>query len=164
ADGKTCPLASLPTGVKVNLGLAVDQATACSIGAEGPHLGGCGGSEVKAIDPEKRTLTFADRTMAEVAGKTFTVGKDANITIDGRPGRLAEVPVGAQVSARLRVDQQTVGTIHATGAVVSGVVKAMDVGNRTITVDDTTYDVARGVLVVIDGKERPLTELAVGVS
>ncbi len=244
-DGKQCPLAALPPGAFVNLGLAVDQQTACSIGANGPHLGGCGGSCVKAIDVEKRTRTFDDKAIAEVAGKTFVVGKNANIvidgkagdlaglpvgsyvnvtlsvdrqtvgtihaqgppvvcdcggsmvkavdganhtitfddkahaavagvtfsvatdaliTIDGRPGKLAELPTGAYVSPRLRVDQRTVGMLHANGPAVCGVVKSVEAANNIITVNDTTYPVAKDALVVIDGKQRPLAELPVGAS
>jgi hypothetical protein len=245
ADGKGCRLNGVFAGAYVNLGLRVDQQTACSIGANGPHLGACGGSMVKAIDPANRTITFDEKAIAEVAGKTFTVGQNANIVIDGkgggkltdlpagsyinvtlsvdqqtvgtinaqgppvqcdcggsmvsavdvanltitfadkahaqvagktfsiaadalvivdgRTGKLAEVPVGAYVSPHLRVDGKTVGMLHANGPRAGGVVKAVDVAANTITVDDTTYSVARDAPVVIDGKQRPLAELPIGV-
>jgi RNA polymerase sigma factor (sigma-70 family) len=113
-DGKRGQLTDLPAGSYVNLGLCVDRYTARHVSAQGPTLlCDCGGSQVKAIDVEKNTITFADKARAEVAGKTFTVARDANITINGKPGRLAELSVGFHVSAGLRVDQKTIGTIHA---------------------------------------------------
>src|SRR5207244_3698377 len=154
---------------------AADQQTVCSIGAEGPHLGGCGGSPVKAVDVERRTITFDDKAIAEVAGKTFAVGKDANIVIDGKPGNLAGVPAGAYINVTLAVDQQTVGTIHAQGPPVQcdcggSPVKAVDAERRTITFDDKaraevagkTFTVASDALIVIDGKPGRLADLPAG--
>jgi RNA polymerase sigma factor (sigma-70 family) len=175
ADGKQCKLAQVPTGAFVNLGLAADQQTARSIGAEGPHLGDCGGSMVKAIDVEKRTLTFDDKATAAVAGKTFTVGKDANIVIDGKPGALADLPEGSYINVTLSVDQQTVGTIHAQGAPVDcdcggSLVRSVDPANDAITFDDKaraavagkTFTVAKDALISIDGKPGKLAELPAG--
>src|SRR5439155_481081 len=70
-EGKPAKLAAVPVGSFAQVGLAVDQATVRDIGAEGPDVGGCGGSCVKAIDPENGTITFDDKAAAEVAGKTF---------------------------------------------------------------------------------------------
>jgi RNA polymerase sigma factor (sigma-70 family) len=245
ADGKACPLSAVPAGARVNLGLLVDQQTVCGIGAEGEPLGDCGGSPIKAVDVEKRTITFDDKASPALAGKAFVVGKNANITIDGKGGadlaalppgsyitaalsldgttvgsinangppvecdcggslvkavdaerrtltcddkaapavagktftvaadaliivdgrggaKLADVPTGAYVSLRLRVDQQTVGTVNANGPGLVGVVKAVDAEKGTVTVDETTYPVPKDAIVVIDGKPGPLAALPVG--
>jgi hypothetical protein len=119
---------------------------------------------VKAVDADKRTITFDDRAKAEVAGKTFTVATDALIAIDGKPGKLTDLPAGAYVSGKLCVDQQTVGTIHAQGPNVSGVIKAVDTEKNTVTVDDTTYAVAKDAVIVIDGKLGPLAALPAGAN
>jgi RNA polymerase sigma factor (sigma-70 family) len=162
-DGKPGKLAVLPTGSYVNVGLSVDQQTAIQVHAQGPPVDcDCGGSPVKAVDPVNHTITFADKARAEVAGKTFVVARDANITIDGRPGKLAELPAGALVSLRLRVDQATAGTLNANGSAFAGLIKAVDAANYTVTVDDATYPVAKDALVVIDGKQAPLASLPVG--
>jgi RNA polymerase sigma factor (sigma-70 family) len=174
-DGKSSKLAALPTGAFVNVGLAVDQVTVCSIGAEGPHLGGCGGSMVKAVDAENSTITFDDKAAPEVSGKTFTVGQGANIVIDGRAGKLAELSAGCYLNVTLTVDQKTVGSVHAQGPPVQcdcggSCVKAVDLVNHTITFDDKaraevagkTFPVAKNANIIIDGRSGTLAELPVG--
>jgi hypothetical protein len=121
-DGKPGKLAGVSGGAFVNLVLTVDRVTVRRLDAEGPNLGGCGGSEVKSVDSVGNTITFADKAAADVAGKTFTVAKDANIVIDGRPGNLAGLPQGSYVNVTLSVDQGTVRHLHAQGPPVSGIV------------------------------------------
>jgi RNA polymerase sigma factor (sigma-70 family) len=175
ADGKSCKLADLPPGAVVNVGLLVDQATVCNIGAQGEHLGACGGSLVKAVDVENRTVTFDDKAVPEVAGKTFVVGKNANIIIDGGPGTLAALPAGSYINVTLSLDRQTVGTILAQGPPVDcdchgSMVKAIDVGNHTITFDDNakptvagkTFTIAKNANIVIDGGAGKLADLLPG--
>jgi RNA polymerase sigma factor (sigma-70 family) len=174
-DGKPCKLDGVPVGAIAHLGLGVDQTTVCVIGAEGPNLGGCGGSPVKAVDVESCTITFDDKAPAEVAGKTFTVAKDANILVDGRPGTLSEVPVGSYVNLGLTVDRQLVRQVNVQGPPFPGdcggsLVKAVDVERGTITFDDKaraevagrTFMVANGAPVVIDGKPGKLTDVPAG--
>jgi RNA polymerase sigma factor (sigma-70 family) len=163
-DGKPAKVAGLPAGAFVNLILTVDQATARRLDAEGPHLGGCGGSMVKAVSAGQNTITFDDKALPEVAGKTFTFAPDVNILIDGKPGKLTELPAGAFVNLILSVDQQVARHVHAQGPHASGVVKAVSAKKNTITVDDTVYTVAQDAIVVIDGKVGALGGLPVGAS
>jgi RNA polymerase sigma factor (sigma-70 family) len=174
-DAKPCRLDGVPVGAIANFGLRVDQTTVCVIGAEGPNLGGCGGSPVKAVDVENRTITFDDKAPADVAGKTFTVAKDANIQIDGKPGALSEVPVGSYVNLLLTVDRQTVRQVIVHGPPFPGdcggsLVKAVDAERGTITFDDKaraevagrTFGVATGANILIDGKPGKLTDVPAG--
>jgi RNA polymerase sigma factor (sigma-70 family) len=164
-DGKPGTLAGVPAGAYVDLRLTVDQQTARSLNAQGPQvLCDCGGSLVKAVDVEKNTITFDDKARPEVAGKTFTLAKDANIAIDGKPGRLAGVPAGAYADLRLTVDQQSVRHVNAQGPHVSGVVKAVNAEKNTITVDDKTFPVAKDANIAIDGKPAQLAGLPTGAS
>jgi hypothetical protein len=163
-DGKGGKLADIPPGSYLNATLSADQQTVIQINANGPPVEcDCGGSLVAAVDAEKGTITFDDRTNPAVAGKTFTVAKDALIVVDGRGGKLSEVPPGAYVNLRLRVDQQTVGTVHANGATFSGAVKAVDAEKYVITVDNVSYAVAKDALIVIDGKQGTLAAVPTGV-
>jgi uncharacterized protein (TIGR03067 family) len=150
-DGKPGALAGIPAGAFVNLGLSVDGQTARNVQAEGPTLGGCGGSECSAVDAANDSITFAAKGPAEVAGKTFRVLKGLWIQIDARPGKLAEVPAGSYLNITLTVDRQAVRSIWAVGPPVPGigVVKAVDTAKNTITVDDRTYPVARNANIVI---------------
>src|SRR5262249_30076063 len=148
-DGKPGSLAGIPAGAFVNLGLSVDLQTVRNLQAEGPSLGGCGGSMVKAVDAQKLTITFYDKGASEVACKTFSIVKDAYITIDNQPGKLTDVPVGSCVNVTLTVDQQAVRHISARGSTFAGVLKALDATNFTITVDEASYTVAKNALIVI---------------
>jgi RNA polymerase sigma factor (sigma-70 family) len=173
-DGKQTKLAAVPAGAVVNLGLAADQTTVCNIGAEGPCLGDCHGSMIKAIDPQNRTITFDDKERPEIAGKTFTVAKDAIITIDGKGGTLSAVPGGSYVTATLTVDQTVVRMLRAQGPSVGdchgSLVKAVDTVNYTITFDEKagasvagkTFAVARDAGIQIDGKLGSLSAIPAG--
>jgi hypothetical protein len=163
-DGKPGKLAGIPAGAFVNLGLSVDRLTARNLQAEGPNLGGCGGSMVKAVYADLYTLTFDEKTSPEVAGRTFTVLKDAWIQIDNRPGKLTELPPGSFANVTLTVDQKAVRSIGAQGPRLTGVVKSLDMAKNTVTVDGTTYGVAQDALIVIDGKQLPLAKLPIGAS
>jgi hypothetical protein len=163
-DGKGGKLAEIPAGSYVNLTLSVDQQQAVQVHAQGPPLDcDCGGSMVKYVDPTNYTITFDEKTRGGVAGKTFTIAKEAQFTVDGRAGTLAEIPPGAYVSARCRVDK-TIGMINANGPAFAGVLKAIDAANNSITVDNTTYPVAKNALIVIDGKQCPLSSMPTGAN
>jgi RNA polymerase sigma factor (sigma-70 family) len=153
-DGKPGKLAGVPAGAFVNVGLSVDSQTARNLQVEGPTLGGCGGSPVSAVDAANNTITFDEKGPADVAGETFQVAKDLWIQIDGRAGKLAEVPAGSCLNITLTVDQQLVRGIWAVGPPVPGfgVVKALDASKRTITVDDKTYPVAKNANIIIDNR------------
>jgi RNA polymerase sigma factor (sigma-70 family) len=176
-DGKWgAKLAAVPRGSFVNVNLAADQRTVRSIEADGASLGGCGGSLVQAVDPQKRTITYDKKAPRDIAGKTFTIASDAHIKINGnRTGTLAEVPVGSYVNLRLRVDGKTVGRVDAQGPSnlcdhEGSVVKAVDVEKGTITFDDSakgevagkTFTLAKDVNIVIDGEPGKLSALPPG--
>jgi hypothetical protein len=121
---------------------------------------------VKAVDVENGTITFDDRARPEVAGKTFTLAKDALVVVDGKSGKLSALTPGTLVDMRLWVDRQTVGQIHTCGQPVPsiGVVRAVDAQKHAITVGDTIYPVARDANIQMDGKTVRLAEVPVGVS
>jgi RNA polymerase sigma factor (sigma-70 family) len=153
-DGKPGQLAAIPAGAFLSLGLSVDAQTALHVLAEGPTLGGCGGSEASAIDAANYTVTFSDKGTREVAGKTFNVAKDVGLQMDAVPGKLSELPAGSYLSITLTVDHQFVRGIWATGPPVPeiGAVQAVDATKRTITVNDRTYPVAPNANVIIDNR------------
>jgi RNA polymerase sigma factor (sigma-70 family) len=175
-DGKAAKLAAVPPGAFVNLNLAADQQTVLTLGADGPDVGGCGGSLVAAVDVQKRTITFDKKASPDVAGKTYSIAPEAFITINrNRTGTLAEIPVGCYVNLLLRVDRKTVGQVHAQGPSNfcdpgGSVVKAVDVEKGTITFDDRarpeiagkTFTLAKDVNIVIDGKAGKLSAIPPG--
>src|SRR5262249_39294335 len=84
------------------------------IQAPAAQVSSCQAVLVKAVDVENSTITFDDKAPAAVAGRTFRVARDAHITIDSKPGKLADLPPGAFVSLTFSVDQKTV-QLHASG-------------------------------------------------
>jgi hypothetical protein len=153
-DGKPGQLAAIPAGAFLSVGLSVDAQTALHVQAEGPTLGGCGGSEASVIDAANYTVTFSEKGTPEVAGKTFNVAKDVWLQMDAMPGKLSELPAGSYLNITLTVDHQLVRGIWATGPPVPeiGAVQAVDATKRTITVNDKTYPVAPNANVIIDNR------------
>jgi hypothetical protein len=155
-DRKPGTLAGVPPGLSIALGLSADLKAVRSIQAEGPAFTP---GVVKAVDVKQGTITFDDdKAPAEVAGKTFPLARDAEIVIDGQPGRLAGVPPGAVVALGLSVDQKAATRVHAEGRQVLDVlVKAVDAAKHTLTITvagegDRTFPVARDAAIEIDGK------------
>jgi hypothetical protein len=161
-DGRAGKLASVPAGAFLSLTLSVDSTTVRWINAEGPNIGGCGGSMVKAVDAVKGTITFDDKACAEVAGKTFPVAANASISIDGNRGTLAGLPAGSFVNLRLCVDRQTARHVFAQGPSVCGALKEVDAEKSTISVADKTYPVAKDAIIGRDNGRCTLSGLPAG--
>jgi hypothetical protein len=97
----------------LSLYLCVDQKTVCTFHAAGPVFEGIHAVVVKAVHPAKNAITFdEDRSPPEVAGVTFPLAKNARITVDSRPAKLAEVPKGALVNLTLSVGRPDRGALR----------------------------------------------------
>jgi hypothetical protein len=163
-DGKPGTVAGIPAGSFVNIGLSVARQTIRNLQAEGPNLGGCGGSMVKVVDAVNNYVTFDDTAASDVAGKTFAVAADASVSIDGKPGKLADIPAGAYLNVTLTVDRQKVRSVGAQGPRTTGVVRAVDVATNTITIDDKNYTVAKDAAIVVEGRTASLSGLPTGAT
>jgi RNA polymerase sigma factor (sigma-70 family) len=165
-DGRPGKLASVPKDAFVFLILSVDQKTARTVQAKGFETNDV---LIKAVDAANNTVTFADDARAaQVAGKTFIVAKDADVAIDGKPGKLSAVPPGASAWLWLSVDQKSLVRLHVGGSQVGGfggvVVQSVDADKNTITVDiygegEKTFAVAKDADIQIDGKSGNLAAL-----
>jgi RNA polymerase sigma factor (sigma-70 family) len=172
-------LADLPVGAIATVKLSTDLKQVQTLVVEGATAGGT----VKAMDADKKQITLTTRAAgrgADAEEKAFDVSPEAEILIDDGKGRrfsvkeanLADVPAGAIAVVRLSADQKMVTSIRAEGAIVHGAVKSVDAGKNTITlvtgrardgtpVEEKTYEVAKDVRVVIDGKEGKLADVKV---
>jgi hypothetical protein len=171
-------ITDLPTGSLVTLWLSVDQKQVQGILAEGPSVSG----QVKAVDAGKNTLTLTlgQGRGGEAEERILAIAPDAQVFVDDGRGRrlsikeikLADVPVGAAVSARLSADQTGVTFLRAEGPSLGGMIKSVDAAKGTITFavppakrgDDPmekTLPLAKDVHVFIDGAEAKLTDIKI---
>jgi RNA polymerase sigma factor (sigma-70 family) len=171
-------LGDLSAGAIVTLRLSLDRQQVLGVLAEGATLSGL----LKAIDPDKRTLTVtsgAGRGEA-VEEQTVTIARDALVVVDDGKGRLlsrkearlADVPVGAAVALKFSADQTVVMAVRAEGATLFGVLKGVDPAKETITIsmprgrgedaDEKTVVVVRDARITLDGKEVKLADLKAG--
>jgi RNA polymerase sigma factor (sigma-70 family) len=126
---------------------------------------------VKAVDPTHNTVTLhPSKEFPEQ--QTFTVAADVKVLLDDgtgdelgfRDGKLADLGGGSPVTLRLSEDQKVV-RIWVEGPTVQGILKAVNVGNGTITATvaltkgepatDKTFDVARNAKLFIDDGQVP---------
>jgi RNA polymerase sigma factor (sigma-70 family) len=153
-------LDGIPAGAMAHFTFSADQKEILALTAEGRQFMGV---QVKAVDAAKGTITFdEERVRADLAGKTYSVAKDANVQIDGKPAKLENIPPGALVNFTLSVDQATILLLQAEGRGFANVpVKAVDAEKGTITFADDrapvelagkTFSVAKNCNLVIEGR------------
>jgi len=171
-------LEDLTQGAIVTLRLSLDKTRVHSILAEGAIVHGT----VKEVDAKKRSLVLVVRpARGEDAGeeRTVTVAKEAVVRIDDgkgrrlsvKEGKLADVPIGAAVTAKLSVDQNFVMMLKADGPMLAGLLKGVDADKGTITIgipksrtefDEKTLPLANDAVVTLDGNAAKLADLKVG--
>ena len=86
----------------------------------------------------EKKLPAATFTLAAGKGgeeRTLTLSKEAQVVIDGKAGKLADVPVGAALSGKLSADQKAVLSFMVTGPTFQGVLKEVDADKGKITVN-----------------------------
>ncbi len=110
---KEAKLAYVAVGSMVMAKLSVDQSFVMMLKAEGPTVFGL----LKAVDAKKGTITIAiPKGRDDADEKTYTLAKDAGITLDGNSTTLADLKIGENgpyVQLRLTLDQKTVRSLTA---------------------------------------------------
>jgi hypothetical protein len=89
-DGKQAKLSDLKKGGRATLTLSADQQTVVSISVAGPTIS----APLKSADAGKNTLTVTVEGRQGKQDKTYTVAKDARVTIDGKEAKLADLKAG----------------------------------------------------------------------
>ena len=147
--GRDAKLSDVPLTANVHLKLAVDQKTVRSLDVSGRAVSGT----VKSVDAASGSVTLTE----DGGERTLTLAKETPIVIDGKAGKLADLPVEALVGAKLAADQKTVLGLSAEGPTFKGTVKAVDAGKKSITVSvqvgknefaEKTFEVSKDVQVV----------------
>ncbi len=168
-------LEDLAEGSMVTLRLSLDKSKVNSVFAEGAMLNGT----IKAVDAAKRSVTVETRPARgddAAEERVVTIAKEAIVVIDDGKGRklsvkdakLADLPVGSAVMARLSVDRNFVMMLRAEGPMLFGMLKGVDADKGTITIgvsksrtefDEKTFTLTKGALVTLDGKAAKLADL-----
>jgi RNA polymerase sigma factor (sigma-70 family) len=126
--GKESKLADLPVEATVHVRLALDQKAVTSIDAEGRTLSGT----VTAVDAASDFITL---TLGKGTDQPVSLSaKEAELVIDGRPGKLADVPAEALATARVSADQKTILSLQVDGPTIKGTLKGVDADNKVLTV------------------------------
>lgn len=141
-DGKAVRLDELPRDALVFLALSADRKTAVAVRAEGGSVRGI--------------VRGADASSITIAGKqgdqSYSLAREATVSIDGKAGPLASVPAEAVASIRLSADGKTAVSVLVEGPSIRGKVKGVDANQHTITLtvqvdknntEDRTYPLAR---------------------
>jgi hypothetical protein len=155
-------LADLATGALAELRLSLDGKEVVAILTAGPRVEGT----VKTVDARKGTVTLTVAPKGQPAEeKTFRLARDARVEIDGRAGKVADLPTEALVSVQLSPDLRAAVAVRAEGPAITGVVKGT--GSKDgVTIatkeDEQTYSLARNVRVLIEARQGKITELIDG--
>src|SRR5262249_2130455 len=123
---------------------------------------------VVSVDAEKKTITVAvprnDGTK-DTDEKTFTLAKDAKVTLDepaekgkAQPtGKLGDLTAGTHVTVSLAADRTSARAIHARGPMLYAVVESTDTDKNTLTIryktesgpEDLTLTLAKGAKIAM---------------
>src|SRR5207249_2669671 len=93
------------------------------------------GGIVKAVNAEQRSITIDDKGTEY----TFTLAHDACVSVDGQPGKLADIPNGAHVIMDLTAEQAA-RNLSAQGRSLYTSVTAVDVAQRRFTLKEQNGD------------------------
>jgi RNA polymerase sigma factor (sigma-70 family) len=154
-EAKSGALRDLVAGAPVSFSLGADRKTVRYVTLQYP--GTAGG--VKAVDAAKRTITIGTKGKSGAEESTYAIAADARIALAGvngdSEGKLGDISEGCQAILQLSLDRKTAQSIHVSGPSMSGIVKGIDAGSRTITITvkedgnlvDKTFDLAKGLEV-----------------
>jgi RNA polymerase sigma factor (sigma-70 family) len=99
-DGKEAKLAALKKGGRATLTLSADQKIVVGITVTGSTLF----APLKSADAEKNTVTITVETRQGKQDRTYSVAKDARVTVDGKEARLADLKAGTMLSFTLSAE------------------------------------------------------------
>jgi RNA polymerase sigma factor (sigma-70 family) len=165
-------LFDLSRGMAVWLQLSLDQKTVHDITVYRPKLDGM----VKSVDKDKKTITVKYKAEGGLQEKTLDLASGVTVTLadtdaGSKPGKLADLTEDTLVGLHLSMDQKKVHGITAHGPSFTGVLKGVDAGNNTITVEvkeeggfvEKTLELTKHAQVVgADGKPVKLSDLPEG--
>lgn len=124
-----------------------------------------------AVAAEKGAVTVTTTKLDAEMERTFELGKDVKVWLDGREARLADLKSGFPVAVQLSEDGSTVLAIGAHGPTIRGTLKQVDAaaGSLVATVEgpggteDKTFELSKDAKVSVHGrKNAALSDLKAG--
>jgi hypothetical protein len=110
-DGREGELADIGPGCDVQVKFSERPMRALEVKAEGPTVQ----AVLKAVDAERRTLTFTDHINA---AKTWALADDAQVLQNTTVVKLADLKPNSRVTLRLSADGKTIRKVQLVGRVV----------------------------------------------
>jgi hypothetical protein len=169
-DGQKVKLGDLKKDHRATLTLAPDEKSVVGISITGPTLAG----KLLSVDAANKTITvsFGPARDGSTVDKTFTLaGERPSVVQDGKQVKLGNLKCDNHVVVGLSTDEKTVFSITVAGKTVTAEFKSFDAKKDTITVllsprdtEDKTFALTKGIKVLVDRKEAPLTELKAGMT
>lgn len=126
------------------------------------------GGKVASVDAKASTIMLAVKGDGGVVEKLYPVTKDAKVFIDGKEGKLADVPKNssAMFAASAAKDGQLpeISELRITGSTVGGTIKAVDAANISLESDKKpqSFKVVSDTKVTVDGKDAKISNLKAG--
>jgi len=172
-------ISDLAAGASVTLWLTLDRKQVRGVLAEGPLLAGL----VKSTSPATRTVTISlgqpgardgsggeERIVAVADNGTILLDDGKGRRLSVREGKLADVPTGAAVALKMSPDQSRAMQVRVEGPSFTGILKAADAGQGTITIafppkgrgdptEEKTFTVAKDARILSEGFAAPLANL-----
>jgi RNA polymerase sigma factor (sigma-70 family) len=166
-DGKEAKLTDLAPDVPIQL-TRNDKGLVTRIEATGNTVD----CLLEAVDPARHAITVATKEDAEGGDKglqLYEVARDAAVRVNEQARKFTDLKAGMRVSLQLSALNSVVVGVRAGGPTLEGVLKAVDVARRTVTINLrhqhlTVKDlpVAKDAKVLLNGKEVRLADLKPG--
>jgi hypothetical protein len=114
---------------------------------------------VQAFD--EKTVTILPDKQAEA--KTFDLDKATWLVLYGKKAKLSDLKVKMKVAVNVSVKKPAVFAIQAVGAKTTGVLKAIEIERRTLSLGDERFVIAPDALIIINGRAGRFDDLRAGM-
>jgi RNA polymerase sigma factor (sigma-70 family) len=126
------------------------------------------GGKVEAVDAKANTITLVFKGEGGVTEKVVKVASSAKVFIDGKEGKIADVPKGAMANFVLPGSKEGAATeateVRVIGQSFVGVVKQVDASGITLDGEKKpqAFTLTADTKVTVNGKDAKVTDLGAG--
>jgi RNA polymerase sigma factor (sigma-70 family) len=126
------------------------------------------GGKIAAVDAKANTITLVFKGEDGVTEKVVKLADAARVFIDGKEGKIADVPKGAMANFVLPGSKDGSATeateVRVTGQAIVGVVKQVDASGITLEGEKKpqAFKITADTRVTVNGKDAKVTDLGAG--